>query len=82
MRIGWMRYGRPTIAARFCSPAALAVGQDIIRIWDEQKFAPADVLDFVSMAERLKPHLAKYAVTAPRAWISERPMRRRRKTQN
>jgi hypothetical protein len=33
------------------------IGEDIIRIWDEQKFAPVDVLDGFSMAERLKPHL-------------------------
>lgn len=71
--IGLLRPWPPTIEE---------IGLDIIRIWDEQKFAPADVLDFVSMAERMKPHLAKYAVTAPRAWIPERPTRRRRKTEN
>lgn len=41
------------------------IDPDIIRICDEQKFAPANVLDFVSMAERLKPHMAKHAVAAP-----------------
>jgi hypothetical protein len=63
-------------------PTPEEIGKDIIRIWDEQKFAPVDVQDFVSMAERLKPHLAKYAVKDPRARIPERPTQKRRKTEN
>jgi hypothetical protein len=46
------------------------IGKDLLRLWDEQKFAPADVLDFVWMAERLKPHLAKYAAAIPIYWLT------------
>jgi hypothetical protein len=60
-------------------PTTEEIGADIIRIWDEQKFAPGDVLDFSLMADRLKPHLAKYAVRDRQTCVSERPIRRRRK---
>jgi hypothetical protein len=60
-------------------PTMEEIGADIVRIWDEQKFAPADVLDFSLMADRLKPHLAKYAVRDRQTCSSERPIRRRRK---
>jgi hypothetical protein len=62
-------------------PTTEEIGADIIRIWDEQKFAPADVLDFSRMADRLKPHLAKYAAE-DRASIPEPEARRRRRAKN
>ena len=63
-------------------PTPEEIGEDLIRIWDEQKYTPADVRDFSRMADRLKPHLAKYAVKDSPAWFPNRPERKRRKTEN
>jgi hypothetical protein len=62
-------------------PTTEEIGADIVRIWDEQKFAPADVLDFSRMADRLKPHLAKYAAE-DRASIPEPQARCQRRAKN
>ena len=54
-------------------------GEDLIRIWDEQKYTPADVVDFAGMADRLKPHVSKYAAKDPAVWLPKSPSRRRRR---
>ncbi len=50
--------------------------EDLIRIWDEQKFTPADAADFPTMAQRLKPLLTRYVVEESRFWL---PLPRSRK---
>jgi hypothetical protein len=57
------------------SRTAAEIGEDLRRIWDDQKFTPADVVDFTRMADRLKPHLTKYAVKDPQAWTPASPSR-------
>ena len=62
-------------------PIAEEIGEDLRRIWDEQKYTPADVVDFSTMAVRLEPHLTKYADRARRVWIPELPPQKRRRNQ-
>ena len=52
---------------------------DLIRIWDEQKYTPADAVDFGTMANRLRPLLTWYAVKGPHGWCPESPSRRKRR---
>ena len=52
--------------------------EDLIRIWDEQKFTPADAADFANMADRLRPLLTRYVVDEPCFWLPVPPSRRKR----
>jgi len=62
-------YGLGAMAALGTQPpravAESEVVEDLIRIWDEQKYTPADAVDFAAMADSIKPHLTKYAVKDP-----------------
>jgi hypothetical protein len=58
------------------------ISEDLMRIWDEQKYTPADVLSFSCMANLLKPHLAKYAMKDLSACLPDHPARKRRKAEN
>ncbi len=51
---------------------------DLIRIWDEERFTPADAANFPAMADRLKPLVTRYIVNDPRIWLPESPRRKRR----
>ena len=54
------------------------IRDDMRRIWDEQKYTPADTTDFPELSRRLRPHLAKYAVKDPLAQSPELPSQRQR----
>jgi hypothetical protein len=68
--IGLLRPYRPSIDD---------IGADIVRIWDEQTFTPADTLDISLLADRLKPYLEKYAAKNRRTKTPEQTVQRRRK---
>ncbi|HTZ89244.1 MAG TPA: hypothetical protein VMA71_02830 [Alloacidobacterium sp.] len=53
--------------------------EDLIRIWNEQKFTPADAADFGTMGERLKPLLARYIVKESWMWFPRPQSRKRRR---
>ena len=53
--------------------------EDLIRIWDEQKFTPADAADFANMADRLRPLLTTYVVNESYFWLPVPPSRRKRR---
>jgi hypothetical protein len=40
--------------------------EDLIRIWDDEKFTPAEALDLHGMVDHLKPFVQKYVVDDPR----------------
>ena len=64
------------------SPTVEEIGKELIRIWDEQRYTPADVAEFNPMAHRLKPLLVEYAAKTRQAEFSQLPLRRKRRHQN
>jgi hypothetical protein len=58
------------------------VGKELIRLWDDQKYTPADIVDFNRMAPRLEPLLAEYAAEKWQAGTPQMPPPRRRRHQN
>jgi hypothetical protein len=74
-----------TVAIGLLRPWSLnaeEISEDLMRIWDEQKYTPADVLSFSCLADRLKPHLAKYSGQYPCTRFTDYTKRQRRKAAN
>jgi hypothetical protein len=53
--------------------------EDLIRIWDEQKYTPADAADFATMDDRLEPLLTRYILEESRIWLPVSRSRKRRR---
>jgi hypothetical protein len=74
-----------TVAIGLLRPWSLnaeEISEDLMRIWDEQKYTPEDVLSFSRMADRLKPHLAKYSGQDACTRFTDYTKRQRRKAAN